>query len=76
MILSQNKLIKLSGVGGKIFLYADGKHTVNQIIEKIQNERSETIIEEQVMKFLKKMQERGLIMSNWDPLIKLDMPQL
>lgn len=78
-IMSVHGEITLTGAKCKIWILSDGKHTIqeitNQVLGFYGNQKS-NIVRAEVIDTLLFLQERSLVVTNWDPLYKQELQQL
>jgi FMN phosphatase YigB (HAD superfamily) len=69
---------KLTGGGMIFWMNADGKHTVADIVDllKARYTGSDPLdLYKGVLRLIKKLQQKGVLISNWDPIYKDELPQ-
>lgn len=65
--------IKLKGIGRTIWIMLNGKNTIDSIATKLCSEIENSEIESlkrELIYFLSMLQEKNLVVMNWDPLYK------
>jgi len=70
-IFSVTHMVKLNKLGGIIWLCIDGRTKISDIIIKIKNlyaDVAPSVIENDVISFLKELQKYDMIILNWNPL--------
>ncbi|MFT4143481.1 MAG: hypothetical protein QM644_03415 [Mobilitalea sp.] len=77
-IVTFDGFITLQGAGKLLWVLADGKHSIKNIIEKL-IELSPTADFEKtrvgVFTLVKQLQAKGILIANWDPILKNELPQ-
>jgi len=71
-------MFRLKGIGRSIWLMLDGKHTINDIINRLCRELSSTDVEtiqKGVISVLDRLVAKKVIIANWHPLYKLQLNQ-
>ena len=70
--------IRFRGVGRTIWYMLDGKHTIRSIVDTLCSQFSTNDKEKmlhELLAILKELKKKNLIVSNWDPLYKLQLSQ-
>lgn len=71
-------LVRLRGFGRMVWLMLDGKHTIGNIANTVfesMSEAEQASILAEVKIFLDMLQKKKLIIANWNPLHKMNLPQ-
>lgn len=77
-VLTFDSMIKLKDASMIMWLNADGKHTISDIIDILKKVYATATYEELyngVIQLLHQLQKKGIIISNWDPILKDELPQ-
>lgn len=77
-VLTFTKLIKLDSAAKVFWLLADGKHTLQEIIDSLSEQYPDSerkTLYTGVLKLMANLQERGVLITNWDPILKEELPQ-
>jgi len=77
-ITNMTGVFRLSGIGRKIWLMLDGKHTIRDIVDTICVEtelKDKQLVKNEVIKLLYNLRKRKAIIVNWDPLYKFEISQ-
>ncbi len=77
-IVTFEGFITLHGAGKLLWLFSDGKHTIKDILDTIMGLHPSTDYEKTrvgICTLVKQLQAKGIIIANWDPILKHELPQ-
>lgn len=77
-IVTFEGVINLQGAGKFLWILADGKNTIGEIIEKlvtINMSADYDKVKTGVIRLVKQLQSKGILIANWDPILKNELPQ-
>lgn len=77
-VVTFNNIIKLDSAGMVFWLHADGKHSIREIIDILSKRfpnSTEENLKKGVLTLTRSLQERGVLIANWDPILKEELPQ-
>ncbi len=77
-VLTFKKFIKLEDAGRVIWLSANGKNTISDMVSILKERYTsmdETTLFKGVCKLIGDLQKMGILIANWDPLYKDELPQ-
>jgi hypothetical protein len=77
-IVGQEGIKQLKGAGEICWTLADGKHTVEQIVDAICNHYhtdDKNKVYDNLIILMKKLARNNLLVMNWDPLYKFELDQ-
>ncbi len=78
IIITFEGTIMLQGAGREVWMHSDGKTKIGEIIrflEKKKPSMNRADCKEGVLKLIRQLQSKGILISNWDPLYKNELPQ-
>lgn len=78
LIITFDGMITLQGAGKTVWMNADGKKTIREIIQILEQKNTSIgseVCREGVLKLIRQLKSKGLIIANWDPLYKNELPQ-
>ncbi len=78
VIITFEGMITLQGAGKEVWMHANGKTRIRDIIRILEEKNTgmnKDDCQNGVLKLLKQLQTKGILIANWDPLYKNELPQ-
>jgi len=72
------RMFKLKGIGRLIWIMLDGQHTIESIVDKIcamLSVNDKKGVTEEFLVVLKMLQQKKVVIANWNPLYKMKLSQ-